>query len=95
MELFNAPSSRYARGEVYLLPKKIDEYVARWDERGAEGNGHLLSFLGFHMGHCCRKWDLFCVFSWDFGGYQGGGYDVSYALMRHASRRASVLAEFE
>ena len=31
VELFNAPSSRYARGEVYLLPKKIDEYVARWD----------------------------------------------------------------
>ena len=30
VELFNAPSSRYARGEVYLLPKKIDEYVARW-----------------------------------------------------------------
>ena len=29
VELFNAPSSRYARGEVYLLPKKIDEYVAR------------------------------------------------------------------
>ncbi len=27
IELFNAPSGRYKR-EVYLLPKKIDEYVA-------------------------------------------------------------------
>jgi len=25
--MFNAPKGRY-RGEVYLLPKKIDEYVA-------------------------------------------------------------------
>ena len=37
VELFNAPSSRYARGEVYLLPKKIDEYVARWVTSGLSG----------------------------------------------------------
>lgn len=28
VELFNAPTGRYKGGEVYLLPKKIDEYVA-------------------------------------------------------------------
>lgn len=28
VELFNAPEGRYRGGEVYLLPKKIDEYVA-------------------------------------------------------------------
>ena len=28
VELFNAPKGRYKGGEVYLLPKKIDEYVA-------------------------------------------------------------------
>lgn len=27
IELFNAPPGRY-RGDVYLLPKKMDEYVA-------------------------------------------------------------------
>ena len=45
VELFNAPSSRYARGEVYLLPKKIDEYVARWDREG-----DFFGTLTFHKG---------------------------------------------
>ncbi len=29
VELYNAPNGRYNAGEVYLLPKKVDEYVAR------------------------------------------------------------------
>jgi adenosylhomocysteinase len=50
IELFNAPNGRYGRGEVYLLPKKVDEYVARYNSFMIDSSAiELLSVISFSL----------------------------------------------